>query len=79
MTGKPRDGSAYGIRLFDRELPGADYDEWDCIDDIEAEKLIELKGTGINPCFTMTDKGHEMITKLLKHKSTGGNFSDFKR
>ncbi len=77
FTGKPREGANYGIRLKDKTLPGPDYDEWDCIDDMAAEGLVRNVGTGLYPQYTMTDKGCEMAAKLRKHKSNGGQFSNF--
>ena len=60
------------------ELPGPDYDEWDCLEDAEAEGLIENVGTGINPIYRMTDRGNEVAGLLRSHKSNGGSFSNFK-
>ena len=77
MFGDTRSGEKYGIRLKDRELPGLDYDEWDCIEDIVNEGLLKDVGTGINPAFKMTDFGNHVISILLKHKTKGGYFSDF--
>lgn len=77
LLGSPHDGADHGIRLKDRELPGPDYDEWDCIDDMEHAGLLEHVGTGINPAYKMTPLGSEVIAALRKHKANGGNFASF--
>ena len=79
IFGTPHDGAAYGIRLGDgTELPGPDYDEWDCLEDAEREGLIENVGTGIHPVFRMTDLGNEVAGLLRSHKANGGSLSTFK-
>ena len=71
-------GEEHGIRLAGgRELPGPDYDEWDCIDDLERHGLVENKGTGINPLYMMTGKGSKMAGELRAHKARGGMFYNF--
>lgn len=71
------DGSKYPIRLFGGEEK-FDYDEWDCIDDMEREGLLQNIGTSTNPKFRMTDYGYDVIRKLREHKSNGGRFASFK-
>ena len=72
------DGAKYGIRLYGgEELPGPDYDEWDCIDDLECEGLIEIHGTGIHPAYVMTVKGQRLAGILRAHKAAGGKFAEF--
>lgn len=72
------DGSEYGIRLKDGiELPGPDYDEWDCIQDFERYGLLENIGTGTNPAYRMLPLGNELCGKLRAHKTQGGNWGDF--
>ena len=71
------DGSKSNIRLKHSVLPGPDYDEWDCLDDIEAEGLLSNVGTGINPKYKMTEKGNVAAGALLAHKARGGSLSDF--
>lgn len=72
------DGARYGIRLKDGvTLPGPDYDEWDCLDDMEEAGLIVDVGTGINPAYRMTEKGCEIAAQLRKHKAMGGQYAEF--
>ena len=40
-------------------------------------KLVENVVTGLYPQHTMADKGCEMAAKLRKHKSNGGQLSNF--
>ena len=75
--GSNRDGSAYSIRLKGRELPGPDYDEWDCIADMEQLGLLENIGTGIYPVFRMTELGIAIAGRLRAHKASGGMFGTF--
>lgn len=64
------DGAKFGIRLAGgRELPGPDYDEWDCIDDLEREGLIEEVGTILHPLFKMTEKGNKIASKRRVDKA----------
>ena len=74
--GNPRQGK-YPIRLAGDELL-YDYDEWDCIDDLESAGLLELLGTGINPLFRMTELGLEYAARLRQHKAHGGRYADFR-
>ena len=75
--GNTHDGSAYSIRLKNRELPGPDYDEWDCLDDCEREGLLENIGTGINRAYKLTDKGLKIAAELRAFKANGGTFARF--
>ena len=72
------DGAQYGIRLKDGVTrPGPDYDEWDCIDDMEEAGLIVDVVTGINPAYRMTEKGCDVAAQLRKHKAMGGQYAQF--
>ena len=78
FMGNVHDGSAYGIRLKGGEtLPGPDYDEWDCIDDMENNGLINNIGTGINPVYRMTKRGNHIAGHLRAYKTQGGNYATF--
>lgn len=73
------DGAKYGIRLHDgTEMPGPDYDEWDCIHDLECYGLIQTLGTGINPLFRMTELGNFLASDIRDHKTKGGMLRTFK-
>ena len=76
--GTVMDGAKWGIRLKDGvELPGPDYDEYDCLDDAEREGLMDNKGTGLHRSYKMTNYGNEVAGELMAHKANGGNFADF--
>lgn len=53
------------------------HDDWDCADDLEAAGLIEIKGSGINPVWKLTDRGLRIAARLRMHKGDGGSFSTF--
>ena len=73
------DGSDYGIMLADgKTLPGPEYDEWDCIYDMECYGLLTSGGTGINPEYRLTDLGAAVVAQLRKHKAQGGKFGNFR-
>lgn len=75
---KELDGAQYGIRLKGGvTLPGPDYDEWDCLNDMEEAGLIVDVGTGINPAYRMTEKGCDVAARLRKHKAMGGQYAEF--
>ena len=77
-VGTVLDATEYGIRLAGgKELPGAYYDEWDCIDDLEWYGLVRSMGTGINPEYRMTEKGMCMAAQLRTHKANGGQYANF--
>lgn len=74
----PCRGEDYSIRLTGgKEIPGPDYDEWDCIDDMISEGLLLHVGTGINPAYRLTKKGTDIIGKLREWKVNGGMFGTF--
>lgn len=66
----------YPTRLRDG-IELMDHDDWDCAEDAEKLGLIINKGSGINPVYEMTDKGHALTARLRAHKSRGGNYSNF--
>ena len=73
------DGADFGIRLNDgTELPGPDYDEWDCIRDLECYGFLRDIGTGIRPLYRITEKGNALAAALRKHKTGGGMLVDFR-
>ena len=70
VTALPQDGSKYGIRLADgSELPGPQYDEWDCIDDIVHAGLAEDIGFTTAPRIRMTPLGMRVVTLLRTHRA----------
>jgi hypothetical protein len=54
-----------------------DHDDWDCLDDLEAEGLLENIGTLVNPMIVMTEQGWDILSKLNQHKASGGKYRDF--
>ena len=75
--GNPLDGSTHGIRLNGEVLPGADYDEWDCLDDLEVFGLIENVGTGLNRRYRMTPTGQALAAQVRAHRANGGGVATF--
>jgi hypothetical protein len=53
------------------------HDDWDCLDDLEQEGLIESLGTAVSPRYRLTDRGREIASQLRAHKADGGSFSTF--
>ncbi len=71
----PVGGKQYPTRLKEGEVE--EHDDWDCIDDMVREKLLEDVGSGINRAFTFTKLGKKVAGELRKHKMGGKNFKDF--
>lgn len=44
-----------------------DHDDWDCIDDMETEGLLEQLGTGLQPSIKLTDYGYDVVAALKKN------------
>ena len=76
MLGDLRDGSQYPTRLEGTKTL-ENHDDWDCVDDMVAEGLLEDIGFTMFPRFKLSEKGHEVSAHLRRHKADGGNFSDF--
>lgn len=64
-------------RLLDGKV-AKNHDDWDCVDDFEAEKLIITEGTGIHPRWVLTKKGWDFCKGLVMFKCYGGAFVDFR-
>ena len=78
--------SEYGTRLFgywsednttNSLLRLPNHDDYDCLDDLEAEGLIKNIGTGIRPVCLITVKGAKILSQLLLHKQNSGQCSGF--
>lgn len=66
----------YGTRLNDGStIP--EHDDHDCLVDLVQFGLIEVKGTGIRPICTMTERGYQVVAALRKHKCEGGSYGTF--
>lgn len=52
------------------------HDDVDCLDDLEAEGLVETLSL-VNGFVKLTDKGRKISALLREHKSKGGYFSNF--
>ena len=59
----------------ERLLP--QHDDYDCIDDLENEKLVKNFGTGMNPACLLEKRGLEALRQLTDHKQKGGWCSNF--
>lgn len=68
-------GSSYPTRLKEEEVK--EHDDWDCVDDMVKEELLEDVGSGLNRAFTFTKLGKEVAGELRKHKMEGKSFSEF--
>ena len=67
-----RNGENHSIRLAgSEEIPGPNYDEWDCLEDLEAASLIENVGTGTNPAYRMLAAGLKTAAELINHLALG--------
>lgn len=53
-----------------------DHDDVDCLDDLEAEGLLEVVSMA-NGYVRMTEKGRRIAALLRDHKSRGGSFAGF--
>jgi hypothetical protein len=53
------------------------HDDHDCAEDLEKAGFIVIRGTGINPVYTMTEKGWETVGLIRRFKATGGSFGTF--
>jgi len=53
------------------------HDDWSCVEDMEALGLLRWVGSGISPCFKLTDLGWKIAHQLREHKARKGNFADF--
>jgi len=52
------------------------HDDWDCVEDMEAENLVMICSVA-NCWVSLTNEGRDIASQLREHKSKGGNFSDF--
>ena len=57
-----------------RQVKG--HDDWLCLDDMEAEGLLEIISL-VNGYVQLTDKGLKLCHQLREHKAKGGTFSNF--
>jgi len=70
------DGEKYPTKLWNWvELH--DHDDWDCLEDAEAEGLLENVGSGMFPVFALSELGKKVCAALRAHKQNGGNFGEF--
>ena len=54
-----------------------DHDDWSCLEDAEEAGMLTSRGTGINPVYSLTDRGRKVCNALRAHKAAGGHFSNF--
>ncbi len=66
----------YSSRLADGAAPVPGHDDWDCLDDLEAAKLLEIMSE-VNGFVILSDRGREMAGRIRAHKSKGGSFANF--
>lgn len=52
------------------------HDDWDCLDDLEAEGLVENLGTGMNPKLALTDAGWKLAGALRRARAEGKKYAD---
>ncbi len=53
------------------------HDDWDCADDLVTAGLLKWNGTGLNPCFELTDSGWNVFRQLTQHRNGGKSFGTF--
>ena len=70
-----RDGKKYPTYLKEGVAEG--HTDYDCLDDLEREGILENVGTGLNPVARLTPKGLEAWQQLSAHKQDGKRFKDF--
>jgi hypothetical protein len=75
IMGTFHDGAKYPTRLNDGEIEN--HDDWDCLSDMVAEKLLQEYGTGLQPLYKFTELGRDIIHQLRDHKASGGTFHNF--
>lgn len=46
-----------------------DHDDWDCIEDMAREGLIEIGGTGLHPIWRLTDEGWKYAHSLRRARA----------
>ena len=72
----------WGTRLhgfFDSraaELQLSEHDDWDCLEDLEREGLINILSLA-NAQVELTETGWDISKKLVNHKANGGMFANF--
>lgn len=54
------------------------HDDWCCLWDAVDAGLIECKGTGLNPVFSLTKDGYKIAAALRSHRANGQNYSTFR-
>jgi hypothetical protein len=71
---------AHGTRLKgfarNRRNQIASHDDWDCLEDMENEGLLEIISY-VNAFIKFTDKGVALAAHIRQHKIKGGNFATF--
>lgn len=79
QRGQPSMGADEGTLLGDGQRI-AGHDDWACVQDFLAAKLIRVWGQAIQPGRTihLTPLGQAVVASLRVHKSSGGNFRDFR-
>jgi predicted transcriptional regulator len=71
-----QDGREHPTRLRDGAKL-AHHDDWDCLDDLEREGLVQNTGSAVNRQYALTDRGREVAAQLRAHKGAGGGFATF--
>ena len=70
------DASQYPTRLKNN-VDINNHDDWDCIDDLVREGLLESRGTSLYPRFELTPLGREVASQLREHKANRFSFDTF--
>lgn len=73
------DGAQYPTRLRGGAT-ASPHDDWSCLDDAEAEGLIQNEGTGTNRRYVLTNKGRPVANALrdyLARNRTSRGFDPF--
>lgn len=54
------------------------HDDWDCVDDMVADGILEWGGTGIDPVFRLTTKGWALAGLARRHRAEGKGYATFR-
>lgn len=67
----------YGTRIKDGSIPDPQHDDWDCLEDLEREGLLEIISM-VNAFIRLTDEGQKVAEELRRHKMNSEQFSTFR-
>jgi len=60
-----------------RNQPQMNDDDWSAVEDMVRDELLFWGGTGLNPVFSLTDKGWSTTAALRRWRGEGKRVADF--